>query len=95
MRRRFLLGGLTVVFAAALALTVIRCDPPPTKFTSFSYIPHELPRVFVSHHPLRARPSARTSTVVCLFSRLPPTPSEIVSDLPAGRPPVTAAAWPL
>jgi hypothetical protein len=54
--RRYLLGGFAVLFAAVLTMTIVRCDPPATASTSFSYIPHEPPRVFVSHHPIRALP---------------------------------------
>lgn len=55
MNRRYAVGCLAVAFTAVLATTIIRCDIP-TAYTSFSYIPHERPRVFVSHHPLRAVP---------------------------------------
>jgi hypothetical protein len=56
MNRRNVLVGLGVVFAAVLTTTIVRCDFPLTASTSFSYIPHEAPRVFVSHHPIRALP---------------------------------------
>src|SRR5205814_10348525 len=39
-----------------MATTIIRC--PSLAFTPFSYAPHERPRVFVSHHPIRAVPGA-------------------------------------
>ena len=56
MTRRRLFGALAVVFVAVMAITIIRC--PPLAFTPFSYAPHERPRVFVSHHPIRAVPGA-------------------------------------
>ena len=56
LKRRYLFGGFAVVFAAAVAMTVVRCEFPASAFSSFSYIPHERPRVFVSHHPIRALP---------------------------------------
>ena len=56
MKRRYLIGGFIALAVAILALTIVRCDPPAAAPTSFSYIPHEPPRVFVSHHPLRALP---------------------------------------
>jgi hypothetical protein len=45
-----------VLLAAVLTTMIVRCDLPVTAFTSFSYIPHQRPRVFVSHHPIRALP---------------------------------------
>lgn len=55
MKRRNAVLSLAVAFTAILATTIIRCDLP-TAYTSFSYIPRERPRVFVSHHPMRAVP---------------------------------------
>jgi hypothetical protein len=55
MKRRYAVVSLAVAFTAILAGTIIRCDLP-TAYTSFSYIPRERPRVFVSHHPIRALP---------------------------------------
>ena len=52
---RYLLVGIGVLAAAVLTLSIVRCDFPAPP-TSFSYIPHEPPRVFVSHHPIRALP---------------------------------------
>src|SRR5688500_6640323 len=56
MNRRFFYGASTFLLTAVLATTIVRCELPATAFTSFSYRPHERPRVFVSHHPLRAVP---------------------------------------
>lgn len=56
MNRRYLSGAFALVLTAIVATTIVRCDFPVTAFTSFSYIPRERPRVFVSHHPLRAMP---------------------------------------
>ena len=58
MKRRYLFGGLILVAAAVVSTTLVRCEFPATAFPSFSYIPHERPRVFVSHHPLRALPGS-------------------------------------
>jgi len=56
MRRGYLFGAFAFVSTAAVATTIVRCDVPPIRMTSFSYISRERPRVFVSHHPLRAMP---------------------------------------
>jgi hypothetical protein len=56
MKRRYLLGGFILLSAAIMATAVVRCEFPASTFTSFSYIPHERPRVFVLHHPIRALP---------------------------------------
>jgi hypothetical protein len=48
-------GGLIALFAIGAA-TIVACPPIAVQFTPFSYASHERPRVFVSHHPLRAIP---------------------------------------
>jgi hypothetical protein len=58
MNRRFLIAGtLAVAFTAVAATTIVRCTLPPSP--QFSYSPHVRPRVFVSHHPLRAMPGQK------------------------------------
>jgi hypothetical protein len=54
--RRYLFLGIGVVAAAVLTSMIVRCDIPVSASTSFSYIPHQPSRVFVSHHPIRALP---------------------------------------
>jgi hypothetical protein len=54
-RRTTAITGLILVGVAAAATTIMRCDAAALN-TSFSYIPRERPRVFISHHPLRALP---------------------------------------
>jgi hypothetical protein len=68
-----------VVFTGVMATTIVRCTLPPSP--QFSYRPHERPRVFVSHHPLRAMPGR-------------PLSIRVTPDLAAGYGEVTkAVAW--
>ena len=39
-----------------MAVSVVACPPIAFNLPYFSYVPHERPRVFVSHHPIRAVP---------------------------------------
>src|SRR5262245_5221801 len=61
MRRRLAYGALALGFTAVVATTIVRCDIVFGPFTDFSYIPRERPRVFVSHHPIRALPGAKVT----------------------------------
>jgi hypothetical protein len=55
VNRRSLLLGTAALFVG-VAATIVACPPIVFTLPFFSYVPHERPRVFVSHHPIRAIP---------------------------------------
>lgn len=61
MNRRgaFIVAGFAAVAIATVG--IVRCQPPIFTVNFFSYAPHERPRVFVSHHPLKAEPGQRVT----------------------------------
>lgn len=58
-RRGYMAAGLATIAIATVG--VIRCQPPTFSVNFFSYAPHERPRVFVSHHPLKVEPGQRVT----------------------------------
>jgi hypothetical protein len=56
MKRRYILGASALLITAVAGATIVRCDFSSLAYTSYSFIPREQPRVFVSHRPIRAVP---------------------------------------